>query len=380
MANRYPLVVNTTIPRIEELKGTDDLDLSLSLINASNGLPNSVDDVIRYNGGNLEWISANNFALNVTQDGGVSFVNRTETLTNKTMSGSTNTFTDIPNSALVNNSITFGTQQVFLGDSISVLDSNTKYEIKGAVGGEANSAEIKLDVYDIDNNTLVTNPTPNGNTFVRVLGSGNITVSYSGDVITIGDTFVDTNTTYSVATNSGVQQVGTQFSLKNYTAFSDNNVLKWNAATGNFQDSSILDDGTTLTTSSDFQSEGTVKSFGDTTVGGNGVASNLILRSGSSITRQNSNITAVLTTDVSGNVQTSTNLFYDSVTTPTNNSSWKISDEDGNTGAIGYVRSDTAPTSSTAAGRPGEIIFSGGNLYACVAPDTWVFATVTTTF
>ena len=39
----------------------------------------------------------------------------TDTLTNKSMSGSTNTFTNIPNSALTNNSITIGTTTVALG-------------------------------------------------------------------------------------------------------------------------------------------------------------------------------------------------------------------------------------------------------------------------
>ena len=129
MASRYPLVVNTDVtPRLEELKGVDTLRLTDSNIEASNGLATGANDILRYSGTNLEWITANNFALNVTQDGGVSFLNSTDTLTNKTLdfAGGTNTALNIPNSALANASITFGTQEVFLGGTVlNVVDTDT---------------------------------------------------------------------------------------------------------------------------------------------------------------------------------------------------------------------------------------------------------------
>jgi len=49
----------------------------------------------------------------------------TDTLTNKSISGSTNTLTDIPNSALTNNSITLGTTNISLGDSVPIVANLT---------------------------------------------------------------------------------------------------------------------------------------------------------------------------------------------------------------------------------------------------------------
>ena len=101
MASRYPLVVNTAIPRIEELKGVDDLNLSQSNVELSNGFPSSINDIVRYNGTELEWISGDSFIGGLGGFTGVVRQSETQTLTNKTLSGALNTFVDIPNSSLV---------------------------------------------------------------------------------------------------------------------------------------------------------------------------------------------------------------------------------------------------------------------------------------
>lgn len=55
--------------------------------------------------------------------------NTTDTLTNKSMSGSTNTFTNIPNSALVNSSLTIGTTNVALGATATTLAGLTSVTV-----------------------------------------------------------------------------------------------------------------------------------------------------------------------------------------------------------------------------------------------------------
>jgi hypothetical protein len=53
----------------------------------------------------------------------------TQTLTNKSMSGSTNTFTNIPNSALTNSSLTIGTTAISLGSSSLTLGGLTSVAV-----------------------------------------------------------------------------------------------------------------------------------------------------------------------------------------------------------------------------------------------------------
>lgn len=379
MASRYPLVVNTSIPRIEELKGVDDLNLSQSNLELSNGFPSAVDDIIRYNGTELEWISGDSYIGGLGGFAGV--VRRTEvqTLTNKTISGLSNTLTDIPNSSLQNDFIVFGTQTVFLGDTIAAIDTDSRYEIN-ASGAGGNAVDIQLDTYNLQNNP-VSNPTPNGDTSVRLQVSGDLTLGYDSPsrTITITSTFVDTNTTYSASGDGGLTTQGTSFLIKNSGSFVNNTIQKWNDVSNQLVNSSITETGTDLSTTLNFTGL-TLKSTGNTIVGVGSGATTLQLRSGTNITRQRPTIRAVMSTDGAGSVTSSASLFYDHVTGAGNQSSWNITDEDGDTGAVGYIRNGAAPASSTSSGRPGEIILNGSNLYVCVAENTWIFATVTTTF
>lgn len=383
MASRYPLVVNTAIPRLEELKGVDDLNLSQNKIELSNGLPTTANQVIRYNGTELEWISSNTLATNVTQGGGIAFRTSTQILTNKTISGASNTLTDIPNSALVNDFITFGTQQVFLGDTIDAANTDTRYEINALSPG-ANTVRLKLDPYDIDNN-IVTNPTPNGNTLITLttaVGS-DLTLTYNTvtKTITLDSTFVDTNTTYGVVANSGISLSGTSFLLKNYTAWTDQAILRWDDANGQFINSALTQSGTTINVAGSLSATGTLTSTNTTQVG-NGSGSigpkTLQLRGGLNITRGNSIIRAALVTDGTGIVTTFTDLYYDSATGAQGNaSSWKILNEGAGVGnaVLNITPSQgTAPASATAAGRPGEIRFTATDIYICHAENSWIRA------
>ena len=379
MASRYPLVVNTAIPRIEELKGVDDLNLSQSNVELSNGFPTALNDILRYNGTEIEWISGDSFIGSLGGFTGVVRQSETQTLTNKTISGALNTLIDIPNSALVNPFITFGTQTVFLGDSISAIDTDSRYEITASDGG-TNAVDFQLDAYNLEN-ALVSNPTPNGDTSVKLQVAGDLLLSFDNPskTITITSTFVDTNTTYSASGDGGLDTLGTSFLLKNSGTFNANTVLKWDNTDNQFVNSSLTESATELSTTLTFESP-VIRSTTNTIVGEGTGATTLQLRSGSNITRQRPTIQAVMETDVAGTPTASASLFYDHITGGGNQSSWNITDESSNTGAVGYIRSDTAPASSTSTGRPGEIVLSGGNLYLCVAENTWVFAPVTTSF
>jgi hypothetical protein len=62
-------------------------------------------------------------AVTVAIDSTVATLSGSQTLTNKSISGSTNTLTNIPNGALTNSSITFGATAVSLGGTVSALNA-----------------------------------------------------------------------------------------------------------------------------------------------------------------------------------------------------------------------------------------------------------------
>jgi len=62
-------------------------------------------------------------AVTIAIDSTVATLSGTQTLTNKSISGATNTLTAIPNSALTNSSITFGATSVSLGDTVSAFNA-----------------------------------------------------------------------------------------------------------------------------------------------------------------------------------------------------------------------------------------------------------------
>ena len=59
--------------------------------------------------------------VTIAIDSTVATLSGTQTLTNKSISGSTNTFTNIPNSALTNSSVTIGSTNVSLGGTVTTL-------------------------------------------------------------------------------------------------------------------------------------------------------------------------------------------------------------------------------------------------------------------
>ena len=90
----------------------------------------------------------------------------TDTLTNKSISGSTNTLSNIPNNALTNSSVTFGSTTVALGATSTSI---------------AGVTELTVDNININGNTITSTDT-NGDIILSPNGTGKVDVS--GSIIT----------------------------------------------------------------------------------------------------------------------------------------------------------------------------------------------------
>ena len=126
----------------------------------------------------------------------------TETLTNKSMSGSTNTFTNIPNSALTNSSVTYNGVVVALGASGTItanttnaltvgtglqLDSGTTFN-----GSSARTISIDSTVATLTGTQTLTNKSMSGstNTFTNIPNSG-----LTNSSLTVGTTNISLGAT-----------------------------------------------------------------------------------------------------------------------------------------------------------------------------------------
>lgn len=150
------------------------------------------------------------------------FTTASQTITNKTfsnclLSGSINTFSSIPNSALLNSSININGTNVALGGSITIAggggtaDGNTTYTISATDWAEngvnmPNKKALRLTGSDATTDNVV------------FVAGDRISLSRSGDEITITGTEIntDTNTTYSINADTLVvsnQAVGARLNL-----------------------------------------------------------------------------------------------------------------------------------------------------------------------
>lgn len=148
MTNRFPLVIDNNSTLVAELQPGDSLNLS------GNGIFDGVST------------GTTGYVLSSSGSSGVSwkraadvYTTDTQTLTNKTLSsctidGSSNTISNIPNTSLTNNSITFEltrdgttyTKEIQLGGTYSFEDTNdnTTYSISVVAGNNVHSEKLRL--------------------------------------------------------------------------------------------------------------------------------------------------------------------------------------------------------------------------------------------
>jgi hypothetical protein len=136
MADRFPLIVNAVSKKIEELVAGDNLELTGSGI------------VIGGDAGDGKYLTSNGSTVFWGTPGNV-YLTQTQTLTNKTfescaISGSVNTLTNIPNSALVNSGITINGSTIALGGSVITPNDNTTYSISAQDGLTSAQKLIRL--------------------------------------------------------------------------------------------------------------------------------------------------------------------------------------------------------------------------------------------
>jgi hypothetical protein len=192
MADRFPLIVNPVSQKIEEIVAGDNLDLTGNNI------------VVSGDTGAGKYLTSDGSVVSWGAPGDV-YLNQSQTVTNKTfetcsISGVLNTLVDIPNASLTNSRITINGTQVPLGGSITTANDNTTYSISAVDGGTAVEKIIRLTSAGFGA----------GVTDDIILAEGsNVTLTRSGDTITIASSFTDTNTVTSLrGTTSGSYVTG----------------------------------------------------------------------------------------------------------------------------------------------------------------------------
>ena len=201
MADRFPLIVNESSRKIEEMISGDNLNLTGNGI-AIGGNTGTTGQYLKSDGGTVSWDNPGDVYLTASQ-----------TVTNKIfetciISGSLNTLTNIPNTALVNSGIQINGQSIPLGGSTTTPNDSTTYSISTVDGSTAAEKIIRLtdSLANTDDITLaVSSPAsiPSGNNALTLF------LDRANDVLSIYGYVQDNNTVTTVqAFTGGTAQSG----------------------------------------------------------------------------------------------------------------------------------------------------------------------------
>ena len=154
--------------------------------------------------------------VTIAIDSTVATLTGSQTLINKSMSGSSNTFTNIPNSALTNSSVTIGTTAIALGatsltlggltsvtvtqDPVSALQLATKQYVDAVAQG-------------LDAKASVVNST-----------TANLTATYANGTAGVGATLTNSGSLVAFSSDGISNSVGDRVLVKNQTTASQNGI------------------------------------------------------------------------------------------------------------------------------------------------------------
>ncbi len=197
MADRFPLIVNATSRKIEELVAGDNLDLTGNGIVIS-GNSGTTGQYLKVDSGFVTWDNPGDVYLTLGQ-----------TITNKTFetcvfNGSVNTITNLPNSSLSNASITINGIQVALGGVVSTPDNNTTFALSADDGSTSLRKNIVLtDSIGATDEVIFEVGTP------ASIPSGSNALSLElarvNNIITISGSVVDNDTVTTIQASTGGQ-------------------------------------------------------------------------------------------------------------------------------------------------------------------------------
>lgn len=297
MANRYPLIVSATSNKIEELGLSDNLNLTQNNI-VANGAAGTNGQYLKSDGTKVVWDFPGDVYLTATQ----TITNKT--FTSCTISGSTNTLSNIANSSLVNSSITINGSAIPLGGSVTTPDTNTTYNYASLVTQSTPTTRIALRLSGNDSTTdEIVLEAGNNTTLTRTL------LSESGgnhsSLIRIDSS--DTTLTYSAG--NGLQLNGTSFSIKDNNLLADYFLTKWDNINKKFVSSVISQSPIT----NDIIIGGSSQLICSSAITGvilNSSFGTLNLRTGPGLFNGDANIKVTKTSDISGNTVSYSSLQW----------------------------------------------------------------------
>ena len=206
--------------------------------------------------------------------------------------------------------------------TITVSSVNTVTRVKGGSSGTLQSGDIVLQggsggnvtisqsgntisIDSTDTNTVTqiasgpSNVLAAGNYRFVASGASSIAQTSTGGVTTIEISSVNTDTGASLSAGEGLTLTnGTEYSIKNIGNLIDNRLIKWDNSNGQVANSTITDDGTTVTVNGNFSVTGTNTVIETTTLS---VQDNIVeLRRGNSLTGLDAGIQINRTTNSSG--------------------------------------------------------------------------------